>query len=177
MPDRRVETDQNAMQVARAYEEHRGASVTDVSYHPLRPDIIREALVEIGVGDHQGASCDLISRRDGETRLIEVKGRSTGGPVDVPGSELDTLSSAGHCGWLYIVWNALRPEWPIELRTISSAGGLPWREDRTGSQSERPRRTQTRYRLETDDIRAAAEPVDLSDVPGLPDKSGQRLIG
>jgi len=96
--DARVEA--LAMSVAIRYEEDLGAVVKDVS----TPDRARAA----GLGDRPGF--DLLSvRPDGETLAIEVKGRATGGQVEVTNNEWAQALNQGPRYWFYVVYGCATP--------------------------------------------------------------------
>ena len=88
-----------AMDVATAYEERFEAKVEDVS----RPDLARRA----GLSDWPGF--DLRSRRPGEERAIEVKGRARSGNVDVSENEWAKACNLRDDYWLYVVFDCATP--------------------------------------------------------------------
>lgn len=123
MFDRRLVAADRAMAVVLAFEESRGARITDTHCGDdgrLRAILTRSNVVPPGV-----ASADLISELDGETRIIEVKGRGSVGPVSVIERELDTMISAASCAWLYVVWNTTQPH-PYRLVLVNDPQRLPW---------------------------------------------------
>ena len=88
-----------AMQVATAYEERFGADVADVS----RPELARRA----GLTDWPGF--DLRSRRPGEERAIEVKGRARIGSVEMQENEWARACNLRDRYWLYVVFDCATP--------------------------------------------------------------------
>lgn len=114
------------MQVAEAYELFRGASVerTDKGYNPnLR------AVLCSRWGDRPGqSSADLLSEHELGTRIIEVKGRSTSGPVTVVERELHTFKAGKQDSWLYVAWNMRQREGdpPRRLLLVQDPVRLPW---------------------------------------------------
>ena len=88
-----------AMQVATAYEERFGAEVADVS----RPELARRA----GLTDWPGF--DLRSRRPGEERAIEVKGRARTGSVEMQENEWSRACNLRDRYWLYVVFDCATP--------------------------------------------------------------------
>ena len=83
-----------AMQVAIAYEQASGATVTDVH----TPGLARAA----GLWDYPGF--DLLSRRpDGEERAIEVKGRAQSGSIRISDNEWSAACNRRKDFWLYVV--------------------------------------------------------------------------
>ena len=95
--DAEVET--VAVQVATAYEERFGAEVADVS----RPELARRA----GLTDWPGF--DLRSRRPGEERAIEVKGRARTGSVQMQENEWARACNLRDRYWLYVVFDCATP--------------------------------------------------------------------
>jgi hypothetical protein len=97
--DRDVEL--KAVQQAWAYEEARGAVVTDVSTPSLA--------LAAGLEDHPGY--DLLSRRpDGEVCLIEVKGRAMIGDVELSENEWIKACTHQENYWLYVVYHCATPQ-------------------------------------------------------------------
>ena len=88
-----------AMQVVTAYEERFDAEVTDVS----RPELARRA----GLTDWPGF--DLRSRRSGEERAIEVKGRARTGSVQMQENEWARACNLRDRYWLYVVFDCATP--------------------------------------------------------------------
>ena len=88
-----------AVEVATAYEERFGAKVDDVS----RPDLARR----VGLPDWPGF--DLRSRRPGEERAIEVKGRARSGNVAVSENEWAKACNLRSDYWLYVVFDCATP--------------------------------------------------------------------
>ena len=84
-----------AMEVTTAYEERFGAKVADVS----RPALARRA----GLTDWPGF--DLRSRRPGEERAIEVKGRARTGSVEMQENEWARACNLRNSYWLYVVFD------------------------------------------------------------------------
>ena len=77
-----------------AHEETAGAVVKDVH----TPELARAA----GMGDHPGF--DLLSTRsNGEKRLIEIKGRSRSGNIDISDNEWSRANIERSKYWLYVV--------------------------------------------------------------------------
>jgi hypothetical protein len=116
--DKQVES--IAVQVARAWEESAGAVVLDVS----TPVLAREA----GLADHPGF--DLWSLRREGRRAIEVKGRATGGEVELTENEWMQACNQRERYWLYVVLDCVTP-FPRLLRIqdpfgklIARAGGV-----------------------------------------------------
>ena len=89
-----------ATQVVIAYEETAGAVVKDVH----TPELSRAA----GMGDHPGF--DLLSTRlNGEKRLIEIKGRSRSGNIDISDNEWSRANIERSKYWLYVVYDCATP--------------------------------------------------------------------
>ena len=94
-----------AVQVATAYEERLGATVTDVS----KPELARR----LGLPDWPGF--DLASRHpaatDGaaEERAIEVKGRAGSGDVHISDNEWSRACILRDNYWLYVVFDCAAP--------------------------------------------------------------------
>ena len=88
-----------AMEVTTAYEELYGAEVADVS----RPELARRA----GLTDWPGF--DLRSRRPGEERAIEVKGRARTGSVEMQENEWSRACNLRDRYWLYVVFDCATP--------------------------------------------------------------------
>lgn len=90
------EVETAAVEYARLYEEQNGGEVTDVS----TPELARAA----GLVDWPGF--DLVSRRGGEDRYIEVKGRSQIGEVVMSWNEWESAFTHRGKYWLYVVFHA-----------------------------------------------------------------------
>jgi hypothetical protein len=110
-----------AVQVARAYEEARGATVIDVSTPPLA----RAA----GLTDSPGF--DLLSRHPDGERGIEVKGRARIGDVDVSENEWAKACNLRDRYWLYVVFDCasshprlLRIRDPFQKLLVKARGGV-----------------------------------------------------
>lgn len=136
MDDRRNKCAAIGVQVTLAYKHEQNAAIDDTQAGEGPGGIIERALKELGSVHIPGRlSADLISRRrtDPALRVIEVKARSTLGPVSIQERQLNTLLAAGRNGWLYVVWNALQTPDLFELRTISDPGRtLTWTLRRPG---------------------------------------------
>ena len=102
-----------AMEVAAAYEASFGAEVEDVS----RPEPARRA----GLPDWPGF--DLRSRRPGEERAIEVKGRAASGTVEMSDNEWARACNLRDAYWLYVVFDCATPR-PRLLRVCDPVGRL-----------------------------------------------------
>jgi superfamily II DNA or RNA helicase/DNA-binding XRE family transcriptional regulator len=106
-----AEVEQVAMDLARAFEEAVGATVTDVH----TPELARAA----GLTDNPGF--DLLSIRpavDGglpERRAIEVKGRAGVGEVQVSDNEWARACNLRSGYWLYVVYHCATPT-PLMVR-------------------------------------------------------------
>jgi len=132
--DRRGCAEAVGMRVALDYEASRGATITDISHG--RTAELPEALKELGCTDlPMPPSADLLSRLDGELRVIEVKARGTSGPLTVLERELDTFRCAGDSSWLYVCWNATQATGQ-QLWLVERAAALPWIEVRPASRSK-----------------------------------------
>jgi hypothetical protein len=83
------------MEVAIAHEAARGADVRDVS----TPEKARLA----GLSDYPGF--DLLSRRRGEERIIEVKGRVGVGEIELTENEWARACNLRDKYWLYAVFD------------------------------------------------------------------------
>lgn len=92
---RDLDVERIAMEVAIAYESARGAEVRDVS----TPDKARLA----GLNDYPGF--DLLSKRTGEERSIEVKGRVGEGPIELTENEWARACILRERYWLYAVFD------------------------------------------------------------------------
>jgi len=95
-----AEVENVAMDLARAFEEAAGATVTDVHTPPLA----RAA----GLNDNPGF--DLLSTYpDGSRRAIEVKGRAGSGDVEVSCNEWSAACNHRDGYWLYAVYECATP--------------------------------------------------------------------
>ncbi len=95
------EVERVAVREARAYEEARGAAVTDVSTPALA--------MAAGLEPHPGF--DLLSHRpDGEERAIEVKGRARVGDVELKENEWIKACTHQDRYWLYVVYDCATPQ-------------------------------------------------------------------
>lgn len=101
--DRRVQAEGRAVAVVSIYETARGAVLTDVSRG--RDARLHQALEALGATLPHVSSADFISVREDDTRIIEVKGRGSSGPLNIIERERDTFIAAGSASWLYVVWN------------------------------------------------------------------------
>lgn len=116
------EVEEIAMQVVSAYERAEGATVRDVH----TPALAREA----GLSDYPGF--DLLSMRpDGEKRPIEVKGRASGGEVEVSANEWARAANLRDRYWLYVVYDCgtssprlFRVQDPFEKLLARSTGSM-----------------------------------------------------
>ena len=93
--DRNAEVERVAMDVAIAHEEAHGADVRDVS----TPEKARLARLS----DYPGF--DLLSRRAGEARGIEVKGRAGAGEIELSENEWTRACNLRGKYWLYAVFD------------------------------------------------------------------------
>ena len=91
-----AETEAEAVRYVREYEEARGAEVVDVS----TPERARNA----GLEDWPGF--DLLVRRDGVERAVEVKGRADFGSVELTENEWIKACNLRDRFWLYVVYRA-----------------------------------------------------------------------
>lgn len=95
-----IDVERHAMEVVRAFEESVGAKVIDVH----TPELARLA----GLPENPGF--DLLSIRPGnEQRSIEVKGRASGGDVEVTANEWARACNMGDRYWLYVVYDCAAP--------------------------------------------------------------------
>jgi superfamily II DNA or RNA helicase/DNA-binding XRE family transcriptional regulator len=92
---RDAEVESIAMQIAVAFEAAQGADVRDVSNAPKA----RAA----GLSDYPGF--DLLSKRSGEERAIEVKGRGESGEVELTDNEWARACNLRERYWLYAVFD------------------------------------------------------------------------
>ncbi|MCS6997620.1 MAG: DUF3883 domain-containing protein, partial [Casimicrobiaceae bacterium] len=92
---RDAEVERIAMEVAMAHESAQGADVRDVS----TPDKARLA----GLNDYPGF--DLLSKRAGEERGIEVKGRVGVGEIELTENEWARACILRERYWLYVVFD------------------------------------------------------------------------
>ena len=159
--------------VAVAYERSRGATVSPVAGLGL---VLPAALERVGRRhlrtEHVPFSADLVSELGGELRVIEVKARGGKGPVEVPERELETFRAAGEFAWLYVVWNTTQPL-PYELWVVRDPIRLPWTECQAAARTRgtaRGVRHEARYRVDSADVEATGERVDLASAQELPVK-------
>jgi Domain of unknown function (DUF3883) len=103
--DKRREIDAVAMEAAMAIERERGWTPVDVS-SGRRPDPVLKALRD-RAPNLRRSSFDIFSTRDdgADVRFIEVKGRSTSGPVEIIERERLTGVALGDDYWLYVVFD------------------------------------------------------------------------
>ncbi|MDT0327066.1 protein NO VEIN domain-containing protein [Nocardiopsis lambiniae] len=171
--DRRVLAGHRAMAVARAYELHRGASVVDVAAGTTTAtEEISAAFTRLAKKRPVRPSADLVSTLGDEIRVIEVKGRGSSGPVQLPERELDTLACAGQAGFLYVVWNTTQSH-PDELWVVRDPARLDWVEDQPAARPQgafRGVRHEARYVINSARIERAGERIDLTFVQNLPTK-------
>lgn len=127
LKDARSVADQIATAVTSAWEISQGGNITDVSSGDWRSIKNGETARLLAAFTTQPLrkSADLVSFRESEVRIIEVKGRGSSGPISVPERELDTLRCAGRNGWLYTVWNTTQPP-AIRLLLVQDPALLPW---------------------------------------------------
>jgi hypothetical protein len=109
-----AEVEALAMQVARTYEEGRGAVVRDVSTPP-------KARVA-GLADNPGFDL-LASYPDRSKRAIEVKGRAGVGDIEVTENEWAEACNLRHNYWLYTVLDCGTP-FPRLVRVRDPFGRL-----------------------------------------------------
>lgn len=143
--------------------------MTDVSagHDPLLP----AALEGLGVPLPWIASADFISVLGDETRIIEVKGRGSSGPVSIIERERDTFAAAGPASWLYAVWNTTQPR-PYRLILVQDPQRLPWvqtRESEREPGSPRGTRHEAAFQCQSHDVERLGVEVDLTGLQ-LPDK-------
>ena len=94
-----ADVEARAVQIARAFEEAQGATVSDVS----TPNGALAANLEAWPG------FDLLSRRSPAEQLaIEVKGRAAIGPVELSENEWIKACNLGDRYWLYVVFDCAR---------------------------------------------------------------------
>ena len=169
--DRRKVASSRATAIAVAYEQHRGATLLDVSAG--RDPRLRAQLVELGCTPPTTPSADLVATVGADTRIIEVKSRGGYGPVSVIERELATLTACGPLAWMYIVWNATQPG-PYELWLVQDPGAvLTWVQTVAAQRTpDQPRGTrhEARFECEWADIGAHGVQVDLSEIGPLPPK-------
>lgn len=157
------------MAVALAFEVGRGAVVTNVSGG--RDPRLRSALEGLAVTLPHIASADVISVLGDETRIIEVKGRGSSGPITIIERERDTFIAGGSSAWLYVVWNTTQPP-PYRLILVQNPQRLPWikiREAEREPGSYRGTRHEAQFACESEDIERLGIEVDLSGLD-LPSK-------
>ena len=167
--DRRLLSDRRAMSIALAFENGRGATVSNVSRG--RDPMLRQAVKDLGGTVPHVASADYLSELDGERRIIEVKGRGSSGPISVIERELDTFNSAEASAWLYVVWNTTQPH-PYRLIVVRDPQQLPWvkvREAEREPGSFRGTRHEAQFQCQSEDIERLGLEVDLSGLE-LPEK-------
>jgi hypothetical protein len=126
--DRRSETERVGMRLAWEYEIAQGRRPENVSRGAGAPPVGEhvEAALRSYVPDLlRRWSADIYSATHGGWRLIEVKARSTSGPVEVTNREYQTGRALNSCYWLYVVWDALQIE-PY-LVTIQDPMRLAWK--------------------------------------------------
>ena len=95
-----------AVRIASAWETDRGAEVVDVS----KPSLARVA----GLPDHPGFDLRAVTP-DGESRSIEVKGRSGRDSIQVEVNEWKQACNLGEQYWLYVVFDCATPR-PVLVR-------------------------------------------------------------
>lgn len=102
---KRLEIDAVAMEAAMAFERERSSTFIDVS-SGVRPEPVLKAVRE-RAPDLRRSSFDIFStHEDGaNVRFIEVKGRSTAGPVEIIERERLTGVALGDDYWLYVVFD------------------------------------------------------------------------
>lgn len=143
--------------------------MTDISEG--RDPRLRAALVGLGVPLPHIASADFISLLGDETRIIEVKGRGSSGPVSIIERERDTFVAAGPNSWLYVVWNTTQPP-PYRLILVQDPQRLPWVQTRQAERapgSFRGTRHEAEFQCPSDDVQRLGVEVDLTGLQ-LPDK-------
>lgn len=168
--DRRLVAGNRAMEVVRAYEHLRGADVNDVSQG--RDPRLRECLELMGLQTPPVPSADLISVLGDETRIIEVKGRGSSGPLSVIEREHDTFIAASDTSWLYVVWNTTQPR-PYRLVLIQDPQRLPWVQTRAAQRPPgafRGVRHEAEFECPSDDVGRLGVEVSLAGLK-LPDKT------
>lgn len=149
------------MDVVRAFERQRGASVTET--HAGNERAIRDVLQGHELPLPRHASADLIATTLDGIRVMEVKGRGSKGPLFLIERELDTLQSAGDHGWLYVVWNTTQPP-PYELWLVQNPARLAWRLDRPASRPQgapRGARHEAKFVIQPSEVEAAGSRADL----------------
>ncbi len=118
---RDLEVERIAMEVAIAAEAAHGAEVRDVST-PLKARLV-------GLTDYPGF--DLLSKRPGEERGIEVKGRVGTGEVELTENEWAKACNLGERYWLYVVFDCgsprprlFRVQHPFRKLIAKAKGGM-----------------------------------------------------
>lgn len=167
--DRRVQAEGRAMAVVSAYETARGAVLTDVSRG--RDARLREALEGLGTTLPYVASADFISVREDDTRVIEVKGRGSSGPLNIIERERHTFIAAGSASWLYVVWNTTQ-RGPYRLILVQDPQRLTWVRTRAAKRehgSFRGTRHEAKFECESEEVEALGVEGDLSGL-ALPEK-------
>lgn len=161
-----------AVAIAVAYEQHRGAHVTDIGKAPSGP--VASVFADLGLGRPTHGSADLISQLEREIRVIEIKGRGGIGPLKGPERELTTMREAGPHSWLYAVGHTTSRGAAYELWLVQDPGHrLTWTEVEP---AQRPAGTargaghEAKLQCEWDDVTEHGTKVDLSRVPNLPPK-------
>jgi hypothetical protein len=150
------------MAVSLAFEAGRGALVTNVSAG--RDPRLDAALEGLGVPLPHIASADFISVVGDETRIIEVKGRGSSGPVSIIERERDTFAAAGSTSWLYVVWNTTQPP-PYRLIIVQDPQRLPWVQTRQAERepgSFRGTRHEAAFQCQSRDVERLGIEVDLT---------------
>jgi len=160
--DRRGLADRRAMAVVTAYERARGATLTDVS--PGRDRRLSHVIEQLGGTAPHVASADFISSLFDETRIIEVKGRGSSGPITVIERERDTFLAATVHSWLYVVWNTTQA---LEYRLwlLRHPARLPWVETRAAERppgGARGARHEAAFDCQPADIERLGVEVDLT---------------
>lgn len=132
MQDRRAWADAVAMELAAAYERERGWEAADVS-EGFGPAWATEAVTARDPRIHL-RHMDYVSRDSTHEhyRFVEVKSRSTSGPVDINGRQRSAFESLGDEAWLYVVFNC-RAAWDQAvtdpyLIAVAEPRRLPWYE-------------------------------------------------
>lgn len=157
------------MAVVSAYETARGAVLTDVSRG--RDVRLREALEGLDATLPRVASADLISVREDDTRIIEVKARGSSGPLNIIERERDTFMATGSASWLYVVWNTTQ-RGPYRLIVVQDPQRLVWVRTRAAARepgSPRGTRHEAKFECQSDEVDALGIEADLTGL-GLPDK-------
>lgn len=91
-----IDIEAMAMDLVRSMEEGEGAWVVDVH----KPELA----IQAGLQHHPGF--DLLSHRPGgERRCIEVKGRASGGTIEITDNEWDRAANMRQEYWLYVMFD------------------------------------------------------------------------